>query len=123
MKLSDAQTRFLAEAEKAGDAGIRTPFTGGPNAGRVASAWYRTAHSLERLGLIGLVAEGDATRAFDIRPSPTIAAVRLLQLRRELHKAKVGLVYAVSVTTGRDRELLSEALATVEKVQKWRNLD
>jgi hypothetical protein len=61
-KLSDAQARFLWVVQSEGS--YRTPFTGGRNAGRVASAWYRTAKALAGLGLVRLEREGDAWRAF-----------------------------------------------------------
>jgi predicted transcriptional regulator len=63
-KLSPAQLRFMAVLREAGDKGDRTPFTGGRNAGRVANAWYRTAESLRRMGLVRVEREGDARRAW-----------------------------------------------------------
>lgn len=62
MKLSEVQRAMLARL-KANPNGERTPFTGGRSAGRDAAAWYRTAGSLARLGLITLEREGDARRA------------------------------------------------------------
>jgi hypothetical protein len=57
MKLSQAQLCFLAIAA---EAPYRTPFTGGRNAGRVASGWFRTAASLSLRGFVHLVRSGDA---------------------------------------------------------------
>jgi hypothetical protein len=60
-KLSAPQQKLLLAAAQAG--GDRTPFTGGRNAGRVASAWYRTAQSLADRGLVTLRRTGDAQTA------------------------------------------------------------
>jgi hypothetical protein len=60
-KLSPAQMRLLKNA--ATPTGDRTPFLGNRHAGRAAAAWYRTADSLERMGLVTTVREGDASRA------------------------------------------------------------
>lgn len=66
MKLSPAQQRFLLALDKAGDKGFRCPLMGNRHAGRVASAWYRTAESLERMGLVRLERSGDSKRAFRV---------------------------------------------------------
>lgn len=60
-KLSPAQERFLRSVRAAGPEGARTPFVGGRAA---ANAWYRTAASLQRLGLVVVVRSGDAQRAY-----------------------------------------------------------
>jgi hypothetical protein len=57
MSLSKAQIKFLVVAARTG---YRTPFTGNRHAGRVASAWYRTAQSLADKGLVRLTRSGDA---------------------------------------------------------------
>ena len=63
-KLSKPQQSFLANLLAAGASGVRCPFLGNREAGRVASAWYRTAESLERRGLVRLERSGDSKRAF-----------------------------------------------------------
>jgi hypothetical protein len=68
--VSPAQNRMLARLEAAGAKGERTPFTGGRSAGRDACAWYRTAESLCRAGLIVLRREGDARRAWLLAHAP-----------------------------------------------------
>lgn len=59
MTLSEPQRRFLNRL-RANGGSERTPFHGHREAGRVASAWYRTAGSLARMGLIRLERSGDA---------------------------------------------------------------
>lgn len=59
--LSPAQQKFIDTLRR--DGKFRTPFTGGRGAGRVASAWHRTAKSLEAKGLIKLSRCGDALEA------------------------------------------------------------
>jgi hypothetical protein len=64
-KLSKPQMKFLATLLAVDFAeGVRCPFLGNREAGRVASAWYRTAESLERRGLVRLERSGDSKRAF-----------------------------------------------------------
>lgn len=59
-KLSPPQRAMLERLSKGSE---RTPFTGGRNAGQVASAWYRTAQSLMLKGHVVLEREGDGQRA------------------------------------------------------------
>lgn len=61
-KLSSTQRRFLAQAATAG--GYHCPFLGNREAGCAASAWHRTANSLEARGLVRLERSGDSKRAF-----------------------------------------------------------
>lgn len=65
-KTTATQAAMLDRLRDAGAKGERTPFVGGRDAGRVVSGWYRTADALHRAGLIRLVREGDARRAFII---------------------------------------------------------
>jgi hypothetical protein len=64
--LSIAQTCFLRRlrAHPLPLAGDRCPFLGNRDAGRAASAWHRTATSLEARGLVRLERSGDSKRAF-----------------------------------------------------------
>lgn len=62
--------------------GERTPMLGNRDAGRVASAWHRTASSLQNLGLIRLVWEGDAMRAFRADDELQALAVHLEKMLR-----------------------------------------
>ena len=70
MKTSPAQERFLTVLETNGGAGYRTPFSGNREAGRRASAWYRTAAKLEKMGLVVVEREGDARRAWLVEDAP-----------------------------------------------------
>lgn len=63
-KLSKPQMDFLSRLLLSQGKGERCPFLGNRNAGRAASAWHRTASSLEARGLVRLVREGDSKRAF-----------------------------------------------------------
>lgn len=60
-KLSACQKVFLYRTIREG--AYRTPFTGGRGAGRVAAAWYRTAESLAKRGLLTMSRSGDAYEA------------------------------------------------------------
>ena len=59
-KLSPAQRRLLDSIPQEG---LRPIWSADRNAGRESAAWYRTAQSLEAMGLIKLVREGDGYRA------------------------------------------------------------
>jgi hypothetical protein len=64
MRLTPAQIRFLRRVRDAGARGDRTPFLGNREAGRAASAWYRTAYALAVRGLVRLERTGDARTAW-----------------------------------------------------------
>lgn len=55
--LSEPQLKFLRTTARGPN---RTPFLGNRNAGRAASAWYRTAYSLNERGLVTMDRTGDA---------------------------------------------------------------
>lgn len=110
-KLSAAQQRFLERVRANGEKGYRTPFTGGRNAGRVASAWYRTAQSLKDAGLITLEREGDAYRAF-----ATEGQKRTARLAQEAQNRAVDLSAAIAegAATPEARERLATRLQACE---------
>lgn len=63
-KLSKTQQAMLQRLATVGASGERTPMTGNRESGRICSAWYRTANSLQQLGLIKMRRSGDAYKAF-----------------------------------------------------------
>ena len=73
MKLSTQQVRFLRSCL---DSDSRTPFAGNRNAGRLASAWYRTAQSLADRGLVDLERVGDAQVASITDPGRAVLVER-----------------------------------------------
>lgn len=74
-KLTHAQKLMMARLARNAAKGERTPFVGGRSAGRIAAAWYRTADSLKRLGLIVLCRTGDAETAWlpEFAPNDLVA--------------------------------------------------
>lgn len=62
-KLSAPQFEFLRILFCLLDSGYRCPFLGNREAGRAASAWHRTAKSLQDRGLCVLKRSGDSWRA------------------------------------------------------------
>lgn len=75
-RLSPAQQTFLQALD---EFGVSVPPGGQPDSGRHASAWYRTARSLVRLGLIRLstvIGGGTATPLFRVEEAPHIPVDR-----------------------------------------------
>jgi hypothetical protein len=64
-RLSAPQQRFLAALREAGGDGVRCPFTGNSMAKIVASAFHRTAESLQARGLVRIEREGDSIRVWE----------------------------------------------------------
>lgn len=60
MKARTVTANQMAMLRRLGQGAERTPDHGHRNAGTVASGWYRTAFSLERLGLVETERSGDA---------------------------------------------------------------
>jgi len=71
-RLSKAQVAFLRCCVDAGTVGHTPACQGQRDAGRIASAWHRTATSLAKRGLVKLTrTSGDNYRAFAIQEDQT----------------------------------------------------
>jgi hypothetical protein len=65
-RLSPAQRRFLAAVDAAGPGGHCSPSTGGRESVTLVSAWWRTAESLQRRGLVRVAKNGSTGRAWGL---------------------------------------------------------